>query len=137
MEGVVLVSHGSMAEGTANAVKMFFGDEIQQLGVVSLHENVSPDQFRENLKKEIEKQDSGDGVLVLADLLGGTPANQAALLASENVRIITGLSMTILLEVLGSRTSGSVDIAQLVETGKSGIVFLNELLNKPIRRGHR
>ena len=84
--------------------------------------------FTERLAEAINRVDSGDGVLVLCDLLYGSPCSCTANLLSENVEMITGMNLGILLELLGSRESGTPDIAALVETGRNGIVDFKELL---------
>jgi len=128
MLGIVLISHGGMAEGMVDSAKLFFGDTIEQLAFVSLKMEDNPDDFQASLTKAITEVDTGEGVIVLADLLGGTPSNRAAYVASENVQVITGMNLTIFLELLGLRLSGAVDVNKLIEIGQSGIVSLNNLL---------
>jgi len=128
MLGIVLISHGGMAEGMVDSAKLFFGDTIEQLAFVSLKMEDNPDDFQVSLTEAIKEVDTGEGVIVLADLLGGTPSNRAAYVASENVQVITGMNLTIFLELLGLRLSGAVDVNKLIETGQSGIVSLNNLL---------
>ncbi len=128
MEGIMLISHGGMAPGMLDSAKMFFGDDIPQFDVISLKMDMSPEMFLKSLNEGIEKVDAGEGVLVFADLLGGTPANLSAQVLNDKVKVITGLSMTMLLEALGARLAGPVDIHNLMETGKKGIVSLNEVI---------
>ncbi len=128
MEGILLISHGEMAPGMLDSARMFFGDEIPQLEAVSLKMDMTPEAFLQNLKEGMMKVDTGEGVLVFADLLGGTPANLSAQVLSDNVRVVTGLSMTMLLEALAARMAGVVDLSSLMETGKNGIVCLNKLM---------
>ncbi|MPN29212.1 PTS system mannose-specific EIIAB component [bioreactor metagenome] len=128
MLGIVLISHGKMAEGMVDSAKLFFGETIEQLAYVTLRMEDNPDDFQNTLTEAIKEVDGGEGVIVLADLLGGTPSNRAAYLASENVQVITGMNLTMFLELLGLRLSGAVDINSLIETGQNGIVSLNNLL---------
>lgn len=127
MLGIVLISHGGMAEGMMDSAKMFFG-ELEQVTACGLQPADSPEEFDGRLQAAIEKVDSGEGVIVLADLLGGTPANRSAYKASKNVQIITGMNLTMLLELLGLRLSGEISVESLIETGQNGIVNLNQLL---------
>ena len=130
MVGIVLISHGKMAEGMVDSAKLFFGDAIEQLAYVTLRMEDNPDDFQSSLAAAIKEVDGGEGVIVLADLLGGTPSNRAAYLVSDNVQVITGMNLTIFLELLGLRLSGAVDIQSLIATGQSGIVSLNDLLKQ-------
>lgn len=129
MLGIVLISHGEMANGMLNTAGMFFGEtELQQVATVSLFPADSPEDFDVKLTEALEKVDSGDGVVILADLLGGTPCNRAAYKCSEKVQVITGMNLPIFAEMLGLRLGGDVDINSLISTGHDGIVNLNQLL---------
>ena len=127
MIGIILASHGPMAEGLLHTSEWFFQDQ-KQLEALCLTPDTSPEMFTERLTEAISRVDSGDGVLVLCDLLYGSPCSCTANLLSENVGMITGMNLGILLELLGSRESGIPDIAALVETGRNGIVDFKELL---------
>ncbi len=130
MVGVVLISHGDMAEGMYNSADLFFGDTgLQQVTTVCFMPEDSFDKFDNSLSAAIKKVDTGDGVIVLADLLGGTPCNRAAAMANEQVHVIAGMNLPMFVELLGLRMSGNVDIDNLITTGHEGIVNLNELLN--------
>ena len=71
--------------------------------------------------------DTTDGVLVFCDLLGGTPFNQAMIIAQSysNVEVVTGTNLPMLLETLGSRLADT-SLEELVETavlaGSQGVV---------------
>ena len=129
MLGIVLISHGDMANGMLNSAGMFFGETgLQQVTTVSLYPEDSPEDFDVKLADAIKEVNSGDGVVVLADLLGGTPCNRAAYVCSENVQVITGMNLPILMELLGLRMGGEVDVNNLISISRDGIVSLNELL---------
>lgn len=129
MLGIVLISHGEMANGMLNTAGMFFGEtELRQVATVSLFPADSPEDFDVKLAEAIENVDSGDGVIILADLLGGTPCNRSAYKLSEKVQVITGMNLPIFVELLGLRMGGDVDINSLISTGHDGIVNLNQLL---------
>ena len=132
MIGIVLISHGKMAEGMVDSAKLFFGDAIEQLAYVTLNMEDNPEDFQNLLAEAIKEVDGGEGVIVLADLLGGTPSNRAAYLVSDNVQVITGMNLTIFLELMGLRLGGAVDVHNLITTGQSGIVSLNDLLQEQI-----
>lgn len=95
MYGIVLVSHGGMAEGMISTAEMLF-PELSQVQSVSLWPSDNPDDFQIKLEKAVREVDSGEGVFILADLLGGTPCNRSMYSAGEKVRLITGLSLPML-----------------------------------------
>ncbi|MBQ1532196.1 MAG: PTS sugar transporter subunit IIA [Solobacterium sp.] len=127
MIGIILASHGPLAEGLLHTSEWFFQDQ-KQLEALCLTPDTSPEMFTERLQDAIGRVDSGDGVLVLCDLLYGSPCSCAAQLLSENVEMITGMNLGILLELLGSRENAAPDISALVETGRNGVVNFKELL---------
>ena len=129
MVGIVLLSHGEMANGMLNSAGMFFGEtELQQVATVSLLPADSPEDFDVKLTDAIASVDTGDGVVILCDLLGGTPCNRAAYKCSEKVQVITGMNLSMFMELLGSRSFMDPDADNLVQTGQDGIMNYNKLL---------
>ncbi len=127
MVGIVLISHGEMAKGMANSATLFFGDDIPQLEYCCLCAEDAPDDFGVKIEEAIAKADTGDGVLLLADLFGGTPCNQAMTRLGEKVDCIAGANFPLFLELLNSREDG-LNLEELVETGKNGVVDVKVLL---------
>ena len=127
MVGVVLISHGDMAKGMLNSAGMFFGD-LEQVVACGLYPADSPEDFDVKLTDAIAEVDKGDGVVVLCDLVGGTPCNRAAYKCSSTVKVIGGMNLSLLMELLGARMFGEVNIDNIVQTGKDGIVNYNALL---------
>lgn len=129
MVGIVLLSHGEMANGMLNSAGMFFGEtELQQVATVSLLPADSPEDFDVKLADAIASVDTGDGVVILCDLLGGTPCNRAAYKCSEKVQVITGMNLSMFMELLGSRSFMNPDADTLVQTAQDGIMNYNKLL---------
>lgn len=129
MIGIILISHGEMAEGMLATGEIFFG-ELQQVEAVALNTDDNPEDFRVRVSDAIQRVDSGDGVVVLTDILGGTTSNQTAYLACDKVQVISGMNLSIFLELLAQRLNGIVEIEQLINSGKDGIVHINQMLNK-------
>jgi len=137
MFGIILASHGNMAEGMLDSAKLFFGDNIEKIQALCIHAEEDPEKFDDRIKNSIEELDDGCGVLILVDLFGGTPGNRAAVVLrnpkySINVKVVTGMNFTMLLEVLGTRPTlkniHELDVTSLMETGRDGIKYINELL---------
>lgn len=117
---VVLAGHGALPHGVADAAELVLGPQ-SRLTVCELGPADSPESYGARLAAL-----AGDAsaVLVLADLPGGTPANAAKLLATRRggIRIVTGLNLPMLLEVLVR--GGDVDeMAELARTaGREGVL---------------
>ena len=125
MVGVLLISHGNMASGIKSSLNMFFGDEIPQLDTLCLSANTSPESFGEEIGKKIKELDTGDGVVVFADLIGGTPCNQAFRYISSKVVLIGGMNLPVIMEFLGNRLDeidlSTFDFNSLLDTGRSAL----------------
>lgn len=105
MTGIVLSSHGGLAEGVLNSANMVFGSQ-EELVAVTLTPEDSPGSFRDKLEEGVGKLSDQSQVLFLVDLLGGTPFNQASSLLEgheDSWAILTGLSLPMLIAALSER----------------------------------
>lgn len=126
MPGVVLASHGRLAEGVLNAVHMIYG-ACDNLAVVGLEDLDNVDEWGEELKRTIELFPAG--AVILVDLFGGTPCNQCLLKTVEQaknrelVSLIAGMNLGMVLEVLAQReTAGFAELTAIAaEAGKSAV----------------
>ncbi|MFQ7539240.1 MAG: PTS sugar transporter subunit IIA [Clostridium sp.] len=73
MIGLVLATHGPLAEAFVSSGKLIVGN-IGNVAHLGLFHGDSIEQFEQKVYKAIEQADEGDGVIVLTDLLGGSPA---------------------------------------------------------------
>ena len=107
MVGIVIASHGELAPGIKQAGSMVFGDQ-PNVGAVSLMPSMGPDDIRAKIEECISSFDDQDQVLILADLWGGTPFNQASAVLDgheDSWAIVTGLNLPMLIEAYASRMS--------------------------------
>ncbi len=105
MVGLILAGHGLFPEGVKNSTEMISG-EMKQTEVVCLKPEDDPTSYGERLATAIDKVDTGDGVLVLTDIRGGTPFNQSLMLCREkNIQIIVGTNIPLALVVNVSRNN--------------------------------
>lgn len=129
MKGLVIASHGEMALGTLDTIKLFFSD-LKQVEALALRADDNPDEFVHHLEETIEKVDTGDGVVVAVDLLGGSPCNcSARILSKHHIDVITGMNLPMLMEFLSLREHSHPDIHQMIHTGQEGLTYLNELFS--------
>ena len=83
MKYLVLVSHGGLAEGLKTSLAMFAGDKLDQVIAVGLKEGKSVDDFAVDFRESISGLTADDSVLVLADIVGGSPLTTAATVLEE------------------------------------------------------
>lgn len=129
MVGVLLISHGEMAKGMLDSISLFIPD-APQLDALELKAEDNPEDFRTVIEEKIKELDTGEGVIIFADMLGGTPANQTAYLLSDKVQVVTGMNLGMVLECLTLRQFDDVSIEHLISVGREGVVHLNELFRK-------
>lgn len=101
MVGILLVSHYTLAECLMETAALIVGHR-ENIGALALNRKDKPEAFSEKLKKAVGELDSGDGVLIFADMFGGTPCNVALSLygQDERVRIIAGFNLPAVIEAV-------------------------------------
>lgn len=123
MVGILIVSHGELVNGLLDSLSMFFGSaELAQIEGLTLLQSDDACQFGRRIDEKIRKLDTGDGVLILADMMGGTPCNQALMRLSEKVRVLAGMNLPMLMEMVYERQYGNLNLDTILETGRQGIV---------------
>jgi len=134
MSGVLIVTHGRLGEELIKAAELIRGELT---GVISIA--VDSRKSMETLKKEItaaiKKADSGNGVLILTDLFGGTPSNiSLSFLKKGAVEVVTGVNLPMLLKITESRNRSSLaDFSNCIkEYGKKNIRLASEILSKKV-----
>jgi PTS system mannose-specific IIA component len=131
MIGVVVATHGKLAEEMIRTAESVVG-QLEQVVAVSVVAT-SPD-VRGDLKAAIQRVDQGDGVLLLTDLMGGSPTNLCvSFLQERKVEVVTGINLPMLLKLSVMRASGK-NIGQLAhdlaEAGQKSIGHLSESLRR-------
>ena len=132
MIGIVVAAHGKMSKGLIGTSKLIVG-HAENITSVDLLEGEGPESLREKLQKAIKSLDSGEGVMVLLDLYGGTPSNVSALLARElNVEVVSGVNLPMLLEVIMRRKSQTLkELREIaINAGREGIRSINEIVER-------
>ncbi len=132
MKGLLLLSHGNLAEGVLDTLGYFFANEMEQVAALVLTVEDDLESFTEKLKKKIETVDRGDGTIIFTDLAAGTPTNVATALLLEggqykNITLVTGLNLPMVIEAMNARDSDDIDFRDIVEIGKSEIKHVNEI----------
>ena len=101
MKYLVLVSHGGLAEGVQSSLGMFAGDKTDQV-IVGLKAGKSVDDFALEFRQALAGLAGEDQVLVLADIVGGSPLTTACNVLAELGKLDTavvlgGLNLTMAL----------------------------------------
>lgn len=130
MIGGLIVTHGRLAIELLNAAETITG-EINHIAAVSLgwHDDVGTAATM--VQKALERVNTGDGVLILTDMFGGTPTNIASTFLNDTkVEIVTGVNLPMLIRLAQVTPEESlVSVARMVkDTGQGSIHIASELL---------
>ncbi|WP_159591790.1 PTS sugar transporter subunit IIA [Streptococcus halichoeri] len=83
MNYLILVSHGDFAKGLKSSVGMFAGDKVDQVIALGLADGQSMDAFMEMCRKMLLQINEADSLLVLADIVGGSPLTAVSSVLAE------------------------------------------------------
>jgi PTS system mannose-specific IIA component len=134
--GVILATHGRMAQEMLACAESIAG-KLPRALAVSVGSDVPVDRARDALAVAIHDLDAGDGVLVLTDMLGGTPSNLALGFLDAHVEVVAGVNLPMLLKLASCRTEGAAlrDVARMLEGyGRKSIALASELLRDRARQ---
>lgn len=124
MIGLVIISHGQLASEMKNAVVHVMGaqDNIETIGIAA---DDGVDARRSDLQNAVKRVDTGNGVIILSDMFGGTPSNLAiSLLNQNNVEVIAGFNLPMLVKLVSIRKTASVGQA-VVEAQEAARKYIN------------
>jgi PTS system mannose-specific IIA component len=130
MIGIVVVTHGQLAIELVNAAETIVGD-LPQFAAVSIGWHDDVDDAREEIKQAIARVQGTDGVLILTDMFGGTPANLGlTFLEADRVEVITGVNLPMLIKLAGAqKASNLLAVArEMREHGRNAIWVASDLL---------
>ena len=131
MIGMVLVTHGRLAEEFIAATQHVVGEQ-EGMRAISMGPEDNSELRRQDIMDAVAEVDTGDGVIVLTDMFGGTPSNLAiSIMDKANVEVIAGVNLPMLIKLASVRSTES--LAQAVvsaqEAGRKYINVASTLLN--------
>ncbi|HXY41148.1 MAG TPA: PTS fructose transporter subunit IIA [Vicinamibacteria bacterium] len=131
MIGIVVVTHGRVAEELVNAARRIVG-EIPAVAAVSIGWSDDPAAARTAIEEGLAslEAEGGDGrALVLTDMFGGTPTNLSLPFLSPQVEIVTGVNLPMLIRACARREGELLEMAGAArEQGKGAIYVASEIL---------
>lgn len=98
MKYLLLVSHGGFAEGLKTSLAMFAGDKMDQVIAIGLKDGKTVDDFAKDFRQAISGLTAEDSVVVLADIIGGSPLTTACNILDqlgklENAVVLGGMNL--------------------------------------------
>lgn len=116
MIGLVIVTHGGLAREFRAALEHIVGAQ-RQIETVQIGPDDDMEQRRGEIIDAIASTNTGDGVVVLTDMFGGTPSNLAiSVMDDANVEVIAGINLPILVKLAALRSE--VDLKDAVRQAR-------------------
>jgi PTS system mannose-specific IIA component len=141
MIGILIVSHGGLADALVSSVQTLVGN-LQKISGVSIWPKDNVKEIKGRIRREMAEVDEGDGVVVLTDLLGGTPTNACLSLSKDKkIEVITGVNLPMLLTLSSYRKGRPLEeiCALAKKAGRRSIVLAKGVFGlraRPIGRMH-
>jgi PTS system mannose-specific IIA component len=134
MVGLVIFAHEGLAQSFLAALSSIVGPQ-EQVAAVDVKTDTTPEKVEKKLDQAIKSVNSGDGVIILADLFGGSPANfSLARMNPGEVEVISGLNLAMLLKAFDLRARELSDPAVMARAiareGQENIVLASQVLNR-------
>ena len=132
MIGMVLVTHGRLAEEFVRALEHVVGKQ-ESIAAICIAPYDDMEQRRADILAAIAKTDSGGGVVLLTDMFGGTPSNLAiSIMERAKVEVIAGINLPMLVKLASVRDKVPLPeaVAKAQEAGKKYINIASQLLAK-------
>ena len=129
MIGIVVVSHGHVAEELVKAAQAIVGD-IPGIAAVSIGWSDDVPVAREAIGRAIAAAGGGD-VLILTDMFGGTPTNVSLPFLSPRVEIVTGVNLAMIIKLSSLREGDLLEVARVIrDQGRGAITVATEVLGR-------
>jgi PTS system mannose-specific IIA component len=133
MIGLLIVTHCDLGKELLNAAEFIVG-KIDAVDTIAITETSGTDLLRKKIEGKVSALDSGDGVLILTDMFGGTPSNLSlSFLKEGKIEVLTGVNLPMMIAIVQNRPGSKVTAlaVKAQEAGKMGISLASKLLESP------
>jgi len=134
MVGVLIITHGNLGRELIHAAEIIKG-RMEGVLFVSVDAVKGVEDLKKEITAAIKKVDSGNGVMILTDLFGGTPSNLSlSFLKEGKVEVVTGVNLPMLMKLDMRKEKTLEELATLIrDYGRKNIYLASEVLNKGVK----
>ena len=132
MIGMILVTHGNLAEEFVHAMEHVVGRQ-DAVATVCIGPNDDMEARRAEIAAAVAAVNQGEGVIILTDLFGGTPSNLAiSLMEPGKVEVIAGINLPMLIRLAKARGAMPLTKAAVAarDAGRNYITIASEFLGQ-------
>jgi PTS system mannose-specific IIA component len=130
MTGLVVVAHFNLAKEMVAATELIVGKQ-KQFEAVGIFPDADVDTLKEKIVQALKKADSGDGVIILTDMFGGTPSNiSLSFLEAGKVEVVAGVNLPMLIKLVTLREEKTLDelAGFITQYGQRNICLATDVL---------
>jgi PTS system ascorbate-specific IIA component len=126
MVGLLVITHNNVGGALFDAAISVLGDCPLPFEILPVSQNCDPEERFQKAQTHLKKLNTpGDGVLVITDMYGSTPSNIATKLATDNVTIITGINLPMLIRIMNYPKLSIDKLAnKAVSGGQTGVIIV-------------
>ena len=130
MIGIVIITHGNLAREFRSVLEHVVGPQ-SQIAAIAITPDDDMEERREAILRAMKSVDTGDGLVLLTDMFGGTPSNLAiSAMNGANVEVIAGVNLPMLIKLTRVREEShlreAADAAR--DAGQKYIRVVSEML---------
>ncbi len=133
MVGLVIATHGKLGEELLNAVEMIIGP-VRNARSIAVSRESSLEDIRREMQGAIQAAGTeNQGVIIMTDMFGGTPANVGlTFLEPDKIEVLTGINLPMVLKFFNSQEGIALDeLAGILKTyGQQSISLASEYLRR-------
>tara|TARA_B100001564_G_scaffold334337_1_gene322743 strand:+ start:807 stop:1187 length:381 start_codon:yes stop_codon:yes gene_type:complete len=123
--GILIITHSDIGKQMLLTATSVFGSSPFRTELLSVDNYDQPNDVIELGKKYVNFLDTGSGVLVLTDIIGTTPSNIAKSINHQNIEVVAGLNLSMILNVFNYPNHSLKKLAKkAIEGGVDGIMIL-------------
>src|SRR5262245_7502467 len=139
MVGIGGATRGRLADELVATAEQIVG-KVAAVATVSLEPGASPAEIREKMRAAVNGVDQGDGVIIMADLFGGTPCKESLMLCkSGHLEVLAGVNLPMLLKAnsLRAESMSLPDLAHaLTQHAQRNITCASDLVREATAQTH-
>jgi mannose PTS system EIIA component len=124
MIGLLLITHDQLGNALVATSTHVLGKTPEQVSVIEVGAGSDPRDLTPMARSRVAQLNTGDGVLVMTDVFGASPANLACKLVEPGtIEAVAGVNVPMILRALSSRTQGMPHLLKRVVGGGCEGVF--------------
>jgi PTS system mannose-specific IIA component len=130
MIGILIVSHCNLGKELLNAAQFIVG-KIDGAEAMAITETTGTEKLIKTIDEKARALDTGDGVIILTDMFGGTPSNLSlSFLKKGKIEVLTGVNLPMVISIIQNRSTQKLGTLseKALEAGKLGISLASKLL---------